>query len=116
MLLRKKLIYFFFKEVQKAELKFIREKWTIFLEHLSTDISFTAISNILTMAEPFDINGSNVIVLVPDILEPSIMGLENRLTELEPILEKIYSKPYKLVIHTTGDISLFTSQVNNKVQ
>ncbi|MBI5825308.1 MAG: hypothetical protein HZB18_14865 [Chloroflexi bacterium] len=100
-------------EIEKAELKFVREKWTVFLEYLSANISFTAISNILTMAEPFDVNGSNVIVLVPDILEPSIIGLEERLKELEPILEKIYSKPYKLIIHTTSDINLFASNINN---
>lgn len=95
-------------EIEKVELNIIKEKWGIFLEQVSSNISFTAIYPVLTMAEPYDINGLTVIVLVPDILESSVRNLEDRLKDLEPLLESIYSKPYKLAVYTTKDTHLST--------
>src|SRR5688572_28351695 len=40
-------------EIEKAELKFVKEKWGNFLEQVSSNISLTAIHNVLIMSEPF---------------------------------------------------------------
>jgi hypothetical protein len=57
------------------------------------------------MSEPFAVNGQDIVVLVPSILEPSIRNLAGRLRDMEPILERIYGKPYKIVVHNAEDVS-----------
>lgn len=88
-------------ETEKAELKFVKEKWEDFLEQLSTEISLTAIHNVLVLSEPFAVRNQNIIITLPDILEPSIRNLSDRLKDVYPILNKVYEKPYKIVVHTS---------------
>ncbi|MBI5022545.1 MAG: hypothetical protein HZB59_14010 [Ignavibacteriales bacterium] len=90
-------------EIEKIELGIIQEKWKDFLDEISASQSLIAIHNLVLMAEPVDINGSNIVAIIPDVLEPSFRNLETRFKELDPFLEKIYNKNYKLVIRTTKD-------------
>lgn len=90
-------------EIEKIELGIIQDKWKDFLGEVATSQSLIAIHNLVVMAEPVDINGSNIVAIIPDVLEPSFRNLEPRFKELNPFLEKIYNKNYKLVIRTTKD-------------
>lgn len=90
-------------EIEKIELGIIQDKWKDFLGEVSASQSLIAIHNLVVMAEPVDINGSNIVAIIPDVLEPSFRNLETRFKELDPFLEKIYNKNYKLVIRTTKD-------------
>jgi hypothetical protein len=91
-------------EIEKIELKIVKDKWGIFLEQVSSNISLTAVHNVLVLSEPFAVNDHSIVIRIPDILEPSMRNLSNRLKDVEPILNKIYEKPYKLVVHAKEKI------------
>ncbi len=92
-------------QTKSLEKEAIRQGWADFLRKLSTDISFTALSGLLEMAELHDIDNNNIVLVLPNALEHTLEKLRSRIPDVEPILSTTYGKTYKLSIYTEQQIN-----------